>query len=191
MVLRQLKAIADLARLDASVFVGLAIFLPVLYKAKEPVFAFKSAVPAVLISMSGYVLNNLHDIERDRENHPKRALPSGLMSASGATILYFSLLAGSLLSLRMFVDLKSALWYIVLLVAITNYNYVVSTFPKLKNIYVALASALPILILSALIPNYIVCAYLPFSVFAYFVGKEMLRDILDMNGDGDTLAKRI
>src|ERR1044072_3537324 len=96
MVLAAIKVFAQLARLDAAAVVFVALFMPILYAGHSAFYAFTRAMPLTFICMCGFVINNIFDIEKDRENHPTRPLPSGRISPSVASFIYFMLLAVSL-----------------------------------------------------------------------------------------------
>lgn len=141
--------------------------------------------------MSGFVINDLHDIERDDQNHPNRPLPSRRITPVSAAVVYFSFLAVSLILLRAYVKREEMYLYLLLLLALVNYNYIVGYFPTLKDVYVAAVGILPIQILSSFMPldrKYLVVSL---SLFLFLLGREILMDIEDAPGDGETLAKKI
>jgi geranylgeranylglycerol-phosphate geranylgeranyltransferase len=141
--------------------------------------------------MSGFVINDLHDIEKDKTNHPHRPLPSQQVTPVAACILYFFLLTLSLVLIKANVEPTHTYIYLIFLVGLINYNYVVSYIPWLKDFYVATIGIFPLFILSSLLPEgrghgpVIIC------LFLFLLGREMLMDIEDFGGDGETLVKKI
>jgi hypothetical protein len=93
--------------------------------------------------------------------------------------------------LRVFVEPAIAFLYLLLLVALINYNYVVAYFPYLKNLYVASAGLIPILILSLLLKQHRLMITTMCALFAYLLGRELLLDTEDLGGDGNTLVRML
>jgi len=141
--------------------------------------------------MCGFVVNNIYDIEKDRENHPTRPLPSGRISSTFASAIYFAFLAISLWLVRVYANESNVFLYLAFVVAMVNYNLAIVYFPYLKNLYVAAAGLIPVFILLTLIHVAPSRAYVMCALFLYLLGKEMLTDIIDAKGDGRTLVKRI
>lgn len=153
--------------------------------------ALVNALPVALICMIGYLINDLHDVEKDRENHPDRALPRGTLSAPAAATLFFGLLAACLLLIRLAIPPEAAFIYLVGLLAIINYNYVVAYLCPLKNAYAAAVTILPLFIIWEIAhPPHALTAVAP-ALFLNAMGTEMLSDVKDHKGDGATLAKAL
>jgi len=189
--MREAWAIIYLVRPDTCFIAFLAIFVP-LYCAHGSIsYSLVRAIPIALILMAGFVINDVHDTEKDRENHPTRALPSALMSPAFAISLYFSLVTVSLAIVRFYLDAPATFLYLILLLGLINYNYVVAYAPTLKNIFAALVFTIPIVILTKYLHG--IQAQLPViaALFATLLGREMLMDVLDSKGDGKTFAKII
>ncbi len=177
-----------LTRLDTCVLVFSSVFLPVLYHSHDLYFSLSHSAPILAICMCGFVINDLSDIERDRENHPERPLPNNLVSEVAASVVYFCLLTISLLSIKIYVDQSNVYLYVLLLVCLINYNYVVSYIPVLKNVYVALTGLIPIFILSSLINGGSNIYEIALSLFLFLLARELLMDVQDSSGDDRTAA---
>jgi geranylgeranylglycerol-phosphate geranylgeranyltransferase len=141
--------------------------------------------------MCGFVINDLSDIEKDRENHPDRPLPSRAISELNASFVYFGLLAVSLTMVKLFVEPRHIYLYVLLLIALINYNYVVAYIPAAKNLYVATVGLLPILILTSLIENNHIVPLIAPPLFLFLLSREILMDVQDAKGDGRTLVKLV
>src|ERR1700742_3690788 len=137
---RGLRALAAVSRLDTSAIVSASVAVPLYFKTNDLALALGKSLPLLAITMCGFILNDIHDVERDRENHPRRPLPREDLTEIQAAVIYFVLLACALIVLRAFVAPEIAVLYLLLLVALMNYNYVVKYFPILKNVYVASVS---------------------------------------------------
>jgi geranylgeranylglycerol-phosphate geranylgeranyltransferase len=182
-------ALAQLTRLGVSALVYLALVLPVVRTTGNLAFALTSVLPIATICMSGFAINNLYDIEKDRENHPERPLPSGKLSPTFAGAIYFLLLALSLWLVRSQANSYNIFLYLLLLVASVNYNVAISYFPYLKNLYVASAGLIPLFILSTLLPSHRFEPFALCAVFFYLLSRELFSDIRDAAGDHGTFAK--
>lgn len=149
---------------------------------------------AVIICASGNVINDYFDIEIDKVNKPGRALPSGRVPVERAQLFYV-LLATSGLIISSFVSINFFVLAIINILIAFYYAY------KLKrtlggNFFdTYLASSLfvaPVLISSNFTgifysPAFIV-ALIPF--FANY-GREILKDVEDMEGDKRVHAKTV
>jgi geranylgeranylglycerol-phosphate geranylgeranyltransferase len=190
-VLSAARAIAQLTRLDAALIIYIALFLPLMHAGHDILYAFTRALPIAVISMCGFIINNLYDLEKDRQNHPERALPRGDISPIAAGIIYFALLAISLVLVRMYADEANVFFYLLLLLSVVNYNIAIAYFPYTKNIYVAVAGVVSTFILLTLTGGLETHLFVVCAVFFYLLGKEMLMDILDAKADAMTLVKLI
>jgi geranylgeranylglycerol-phosphate geranylgeranyltransferase len=191
MIATAIKVACGLTRLDTCALVFFSIFAPVYFHSHDLYFSITHAAPVLTICMCGFVINDLSDIEKDRENHPGRPLPSNSISEIGASIFYFTLLATSLALVKIYVDLPYVYLYALLLIALINYNYVVCYIPIVKNVYVAFVGLIPIFILSSLIENDSSIRVVAPSLFLFLVGREMLMDVEDAAGDTGTLPNKI
>jgi geranylgeranylglycerol-phosphate geranylgeranyltransferase len=116
------KVIGALTPFDTCVIVFLLIFLPTYYFSNNFVFSLTHALPLLTISICGFVINDLRDIEKDRKNHPNRPLPSSAISEIGASVIYFSLLGASLILIKLYVELPYVYLYLLFLIGLVNYN---------------------------------------------------------------------
>jgi geranylgeranylglycerol-phosphate geranylgeranyltransferase len=191
MIFSTIKVAGQLTRLDTCTVAFLSVALPLWSSTGDLRESIIRASPILTISMCGFVINDLHDIAKDEKNHPGRPLPSGQISPVSASILYFSLLTISLILVKTYVELRDVYLYLVLLIGLINYNYVVFYVPTLKNLYVASVGIIPVLILGSLLPAGRMIVPVIASLFLFIFGREMLMDVEDRDGDGETLIKKI
>jgi len=191
MVTRAARIVWMLTRFDTCALVFLSVFLPTFYQTHDLHFSLAHSTPVLTICMCGFVLNDLSDIEKDRENHPARPLPSNAIGEVTASVLYFSLLGISLIAIKLYVSGSDVYLYVLLLIALVNYNYVVFYLPLAKNIYVAVMGLIPIFILGSLLDNNQGVGLVAPSLFLFLLGREVLLDVQDAGGDKGTLAKAI
>ncbi|MDO8281454.1 MAG: UbiA family prenyltransferase [Thermodesulfovibrionia bacterium] len=181
----------QLVRPEISGLVAVVIFIPTLCATGDWSLGLRYALTIVPICMCGFVINAVNDLEKDRQNHPERPLPSGTISPSAAVFLFFVLIAVALTMIKSLIAPQDAFVYLLSLIIMINYDYVVSYFPSAKNFYVATAAAMPIVILSRTAFSLLSHTNVLIAAILYALCMEMLSDIKDMPGDGLTLAKRI
>jgi 4-hydroxybenzoate polyprenyltransferase len=190
-MMRRARSLFHLTRITYSLLICLGVALPIGLRSSDWSAALKYAGPVLLISMSAYLLNDLHDLERDLENHPDRPLPRNELTPRTAVIFFFCLLGVALgLIEGLFPDFAKFL-FAVSIIAAMSYSYVVAHIPVLKNIYVASVALLPFLVIRQALGAAAPPLQLAVPLFFFVAGAEMLSDIKDRSGDGPTLANRL
>lgn len=177
-----------LSRIDSSALAALTIFIPVAVHSNSITKAIYYSLPIFLSSMMAFVINDVHDIERDKVNHPERILPSGELSLRSAVIIYYVILIFTLVSINQFAPFNLVFYYVTFLLLAINYNYIIDFFPLIKTVYVAIAATVPVIISQLLInflPEFWV---LPLSLFLFILSREILMDINDIKGDRYNIA---
>jgi geranylgeranylglycerol-phosphate geranylgeranyltransferase len=177
----------QISRLPSCAVAFLTIALPTYVHLDNFRFSVMVALPVVAICLCTFILNDLNDLDRDRVNHPERALPSGAISAGFALGMYAVSLGGALLAVKAFVPVAAQFWYLALFLVSINYNTTVDYVPKLKNLHVAASNFLLLIIVYAITG----AAIRPLVILAlvlFMTGREMLMDFCDSAGDGATFA---
>ena len=180
-----------LARIDTSLLASAVVFFPMWLKGFEFNESLAFAAPILTSSMSAFVLNDIYDVEKDKVNHPSRALPMGKISLNAAMIIYFALLFATLVLIKALIPTEKLFLYLVFLLIVTNYNHVVERFPRVKNLYVALSVIVPVLVAQQIVNGRQSEIALIASLLLFVIGREMLMDIIDFEGDGHTFVKLI
>lgn len=190
--MRLAKSLLRLLRPYSSLLVFLSILLPVLSRSRDIELSLERAVPVLLVSMCTFISNDLDDIEKDRVNHPDRPLPSGYLTPSFVATLYYFCLAAALLTIRHLIanTAISFLYYLLLSVCI-SYHYVVEYLPAIKAAYVAAASSIPLFILVAYYPTEATLYRISLALFAFMLGREICKDLLDRPGDPSSPLHRV
>jgi|SRR5579864_137866 len=191
MIDSSIKIFGQLTRLDTCVIAFLSLAIPLYYSTGDLSASVIHSLPILTISMCGFVINDLHDIDKDVQNHPSRPLPSNKLSPVTASLIYFLLLAISLILVKAYVAASHVYLYLLLLIGLINYNYIVLYLPACKNLCVAAVGIMPIVILASLLPPRQTYWPVIVSLFLLLLAREMLMDIEDAAGDGETLVKRI
>jgi 4-hydroxybenzoate polyprenyltransferase len=136
-----------------------------------------------------YATNDLNDIEKDQENHPERAIPSGILTPAQGALFFFITLGATLLWVRLFIPSRPAFVYLCGIIVGINYSYIVSFLWPLKNVYVALKAILPLFLLWQITSPAHPLLNIALATALYVVGAEILSDVNDLHGDVITPAK--
>ncbi len=181
-----LFSVARLIRIEKSLLSAISVFLPAYLKTNDLGLSLSYSIPVFTIIAVGFIINDVNDIERDQVNNPERVLPQKLVTLNFAVFLYFFLLLITLIVVKVFIPFNHIFSFLLFVTLVTNYNYVVSAFPYLKNLYVVLITGVHLSIMFLLIPfnpYFFVCTCLN------ILSQEMLLDLRDLNGDGSTFPK--
>ncbi len=183
-IITRVFGIGQTTRITTSLVISLIVLLPNFKEFSFNVHVIISSINLLLTSMGGFALNDYFDTDKDIINKPHRPIPSQRISRK--TCLF---IACSLLSTSLFISIYSiannAFGYVqlVLLSAMVLYNYVTKYFAVTKTIYTAFISSL--LVSFPIFTNKLdVSLYLlPLATFFFILGRELLMDILDIEGD--------
>ncbi len=142
---------------------------------------------AAFVCAAGNALNDFLDIEVDRKNHPRRVLPSGALPAYVA-VLAFWILGGLGIAVALTINLKFAGIVVFSLLVLVVYNFRLKKTSLLGNLAVSLLGALTFIAggLAVKLPQpYMVTETFAPAIFAFLfhLGREMLKDLADFDGD--------
>ena len=191
MWLAKVAAFWRLSRAEGAFLALSLIFFPYYLHSFDLAESLALSLPVVPISLCAYIINDMNDLERDAVNHPHRVLPTGKISLKAAASIYIIIFIISLIMVRVLIAPGVHYPYLVLFIASINYGTIVDHLPKLKNIYIAATCLLPFVIANTAAGTTIVSPYLMIAVFFFTLGREMLMDVRDQEGDGQTLAQAL
>jgi geranylgeranylglycerol-phosphate geranylgeranyltransferase len=180
-----------LSRTATSALAFAMVFLPYYARTRDLWASITLATPIFTIAMCMFILNDINDVERDRINHPRRPLATGSISVRTAGIVYLLLFGTSLILVRILIERGVHFIYLAGFLLAINYNTVVNNLPKLKNPYVALTATVPVFIVNSALGTQAIPSSAAISIFLFIFGREMLMDVHDAPGDGETLAKSL
>jgi len=189
MDIRKIRKFLSLTRIDSSLLVFVVVFIPLLLNDHGMLRTLQYSLPLLVASMATFVLNDIYDAEKDEINHPQRPIPSNQLTKTVAMVFYFVLLFSVLVLVKFYIPKELVFLYLIFVILTVNYNHLVEYFPSLKNVYVALVTVIPIVILQNILNTTADRYLLSSSLFLFILGREILMDILDIEGDGNTLAK--
>lgn len=175
--MQRVWALLQISRIDSAIIGSLGIFVPNYFRTRDASLSLGRAVPVLFICMCAFIANDLDDLERDKVNHPKRPLPTGRLTTTVAAGSYFICLGVSLLTIRHFIDPRTAFWYYALMAMCISYTYVVEWIPLLKAPYVAAAISLPVVIVVGCFPQEKRLYLVATSAFFLGLARELCMDI--------------
>lgn len=134
------------------------------------------------ISSSGFVINDILDIEIDRINRPSRPLPAAKLSIREAWIIYcFFSLVGLLLAWLISVEVFGLSLFIVIVLLV--YSLFAKKIFFLGHFFVALAGCFSLIYGGLMVGEVFPTIYTIPAFFLAFVGREILKTIPDIEGD--------
>lgn len=179
-------SIAKLTRSFKSLANAMSFFFPIYIVHSDLQLALKYSIPIFFIVATGFIINDINDVEKDTINGKLNVLPQKEMSIQWALVLYYSFLSISLISIKLFIPGYKLFYYLVYLVLATNYDYIVRFKPSLKNLYVLCLALTHVAILYILTS---VSVLLLTCLVINVLSKEIFMDIRDLKGDGITFVK--
>ncbi len=141
-----------------------------------------AALSAALITMGANVINDYYDIEIDRINKPKRPLPAGTVSKKTAFIYFISvyILAWCL---ALFMNVWMFLIAFTTSIILFFYSFRLKRTVLWGNLTVSFATAMAFVYGGAAVGHYEETFFPAAFAFLFHLGREILKDIQDMEGD--------
>ena len=162
----------------------------------------------LLITMGGYLINDIYDIESDKINKPDKVYISTIISIKSGLFLYFltsitGLILGFYLSINKNLNHLSG-FFIVTVILLFIYTKILKKLPLIGNIIVALLVSLPIFlvyefdhsmisikdIFDNLFLSVIIFFYLLFAFLTTLI-REIIKDLQDIKGDSKFKLKTL
>lgn len=141
-----------------------------------------AAIVTFLVTGAGNAWNDYLDIEIDKINQPKRALPSGIISPNAAVIYSFALTSVALI-LAAFINLPSFLIVLIFSAVLYVYSWRLKSTVLLGNLTVAISSAMSVIFGGTAAGNVGPTLWLAVIITTGILGREVLKTIADYEGD--------
>jgi len=153
-----------------------------------------ASISAMMLVGGGNALNDYNDRESDKENHPNRPIPAGLIDAEDALIYSRLLLAGGLMIVLF--GLANKLPFVIALigtVTLISYENQLKALGLSGNIAVGFMSGAVFLYAGMVVNDPGPTLWMFGLAFLATVSREIIKDIQDLEGDTDrfTLPARI
>ena len=165
-------------------------------------------ISILLITMGGYLINDIYDIESDKINKPDKVYITTIISIKNGQFLYFltsitGLILGLYLSVNKNLNHLSG-YFIVTVIILFVYTKILKKLPLIGNVIVALLVSLPIFlvyefdhsmisikdIFDNLFLSIIIFFYLLFAFLTTLV-REIIKDLQDIKGDNKLKLKTL
>ncbi len=192
--MKKLRAVWQLARLEHGLMIAVAILIGALIAGKglppadKFLFAF---LTALFLEAGTFALNDYFDLEVDRRNkRMDRPLVRGELKPEAALYLYFILLPAGLAAAFM---VNMTCFFIAVLNAVlaTLYDVKLKEIKVVGNFYIAFVMAIPFVFgatsVSSRIPA--VIYFIAFIAFLSGVAREIMKDVMDFEGDAARKTK--
>lgn len=174
-----------LFRPQSVLAMNLFLFFPILIISHDAIFSLLQTLPFIFMIAGEIAFNDCCDIEKDRVNKPQRPLVNGNISVLNAKrlsicVILFSLLLGIFIYRE---SLQRELYFLVVTFMLSFYNINHPIVPLLKTIITALATVITLSFVYTY--NRISTNQFFFlsAAFFFILGRELLMDIRDINGD--------
>ena len=193
--IRQVQDFAQLCRPTLSLLAGLAggLTVYVLTPSTPTGLYFLTAIVLFCMTAAAFAINDYHDIDKDRINHPERPLPSGRLLPQQAwwmAVLLFTM------AVLLALPLGSYAWGLVAVstVLLWHYSAILQISGILGNGVVATIVAALLLLGGLVAARPLAIIYPGGLLFCYALAKEITWDIHDAVGDRErgvyTIANR-
>ena len=183
---KKIKAIWELTRLEHGLIYALGVLLSLIIAYKRlPGWDIAAAgmLGAILAEMGAFALNDYFDVEVDRKNNRMdRPIVRGDISKNEAMLIF---IVASILSL-IFISYLG--WGAIIVVAFlivfgALYNYKLKEYGIWGNIFISFTMASPFLFGSVLFASSGVLIVLSIIAFLIGLGREIMKGIMDVEGD--------
>lgn len=193
-IVKKLKAIWQLMRLEHGFMLGIAIFIGSIIASKgfppwdKLFFAF---LTALFLEVATFALNDYFDLEVDKRNkRTDRPLVRGDLMPMTSVIIYLIFIPAGIAASIM-VNTTCFLIAITNAVIATLYDVKLKEIKIIGNFYIAFIMAIPFVFggvaVSAKLPPIIF--FISFIAFLAGVGREIMKDVMDFKGDAERKIK--
>ncbi|MCD6276236.1 MAG: UbiA family prenyltransferase [Thermoplasmata archaeon] len=139
------------------------------------------------ITAGGNVLNDYFDREVDLINHPERPIPSGKIKPKSA-LIYGSVLLAIGIIFSFFINILAVIIAIVAVFLILSYEYSLKKMGFIGNIVISTLVGMLFVFGGAVFGNIYFTLIFAFMAFSSNLGREIVKDIEDMEGDVDRIT---
>jgi geranylgeranylglycerol-phosphate geranylgeranyltransferase len=188
-MLKKLKAVWDLTRLEHGLIyaISMVVSLVIAYHSVTDLdtnLVVAGVIAVVAAEMGAFALNDYFDVDVDRKNNrTDRPIVRGDISKQEALLLTVVTFIVSIVA-GYFMNNMGALIVIVVLIAFgILYDYKLKEYGILGNLYIAFTMAAPFLFSSMLFKDSQVLLLLSAIAFLVGLGREIMKGIMDVEGD--------
>jgi len=185
------KATVEITRPGNAVVGGVAALVGGYLGGSLGLAAVVAAVATVLGTGAGNAVNDYYDAEIDALNRPERPIPSGRLSRRGAALLAVSFFLGALILTLAFLPPLAIVIGVANLVLLVGYSSHLKRMPLVGNVVVAYLTGSAFLFGGAAVEG-VEFTIVLFALAALAnLGREIVKDIEDMEGDAEEGARTL
>lgn len=181
---RAALGILSSAHFGSALATGFIVGIPLLRGTADLLTIGFSVFAVITITMFGFVVNDLFDVERDSINKPYRPLASGTITAKQSK--HFALLTvfASAIAIAILLMISwKAVFLLLYMLFYYVYNYINKYAVLLKNVFIALGFLMPFLYVLSMLDKIEENTLIIISTLFYFLYRELLMDVNDKKGD--------
>lgn len=181
----QLRAFIEITRPHNCILAGIVGVLGSMVAIGTYPPGIKAILTFLVVSLGcagGNTINDYFDYEIDKINRPARPLPRGAMARKTALIYSFFLFSAGLL-LAYFINIYAFSVALVAYVLMVFYAWKLKPLPFIGNIVVAFLTGITPIYGALAVEKIGFSGYLALSAFLVNVGREIMKDIEDVEGD--------
>lgn len=188
-MLKKLKAVWDLTRLEHGVIyaVSFVVSLIIAYHqitGLDASLVVAGVIAVVAAEMGAFALNDYFDVEVDRKNNrTDRPIVRGDISKQEALLLTVVSFVVSIVAGYLMGNIGALVVIVVLIAFGILYDYKLKEYGILGNLYIAFTMAAPFLFSSMLFKDSQVLLLLSAIAFLVGLGREIMKGIMDVEGD--------
>lgn len=186
-MLKKLKAIWELTRLEHGIIYALGLLLSLIIayeRLPDPQVAVAGMLGAILAEMGAFALNDYFDVEVDKKNNRlDRPIVRGDITKNEALLIFIITSLLSVVSISFMGYLAATLVLVALVLFGVLYNYKLKEYGIWGNIYISFTMASPFLFGSVIFASSYVLIVLSVMAFLIGLGREIMKGIMDVEGD--------
>lgn len=174
-----------LFRPASVIAMNLFLFVPILLESRNVGFSFVQTLPFILMLSGEIALNDCCDYEKDCISKPQRPLVRGYVNVKHAVIVAVGMIVLSvLLGIAVYQDLPLRIaCFLIVTVVLAAYNLKHPIIPILKTVITAAMTVLTLSFVYTFTTFGFVQFFFLGAAFFFILGREMLMDIRDLEGD--------
>lgn len=178
----RLYMILSTGRPITSLLVGFCTLLLVSKNKGLEFGVFFRILPIILITLMGFIANDVMDVEKDIYAKKDRFITTGRLSVADAFFSIFILILVSVFIEVIYGDNFSFMVLSLAIIGVIMYSPFSHKYPIFKGVWTALLSCSPLIYAQAIVHRSIPC-YIYSLVVVFIVGRELLLDVRDYDGD--------
>ncbi|HMK47753.1 MAG TPA: UbiA family prenyltransferase [Methanocella sp.] len=187
-MLKKLKAYRDLTRLENGLIFAMSFVVSLIIARPDGsnmiYVALAGIIASITAEMGAFALNDYFDVEVDRKNNrTDRPIVRGEVSKSEAMAVTVAGFAVSIIAGTLMGNIGALAVIIALIIFSIFYDYRLKEYGIWGNIYIAFTMAAPFLFTSMLFNGSNVLNLLSIIAFLVGLGREIMKGIMDMEGD--------